>query len=154
MLHNILLILFSFTCSVCFGVTFHIRPESLPLAGLGGAVTRAALILSQTVIGNRFLFTLAAAMVGAFYAEFVAQRAKTPITKFLYPSFVPIIPGDLLYDAMVCVVAGSFAECGEYMIELAQALLGIALGGMLVPMILHSRRYWEEVVRIKLRKEI
>lgn len=154
MLHNALLIFFSFTCSVCFGVTFHIRPKSLPLAGLGGAVTRAALILAQAVLESRFLFTLFAAMVGALYAELVARRVKTPITKFLYPSFVPIIPGDLLYDAMVCVVAGSFVECGEYLIELAEALLGIALGGMLVPMAFHSRRYWEEVVRVKFRKEL
>lgn len=153
MLHNFLLVLFSFTCSVCFGVTFHIRPVALPLAGLGGAVTRAALLLAQSAIENRFLFTLVAAMIGALYAEFIAHQMKTPITKFLYPSFVPIIPGDLLYHTVVCVVSGAFVECGTYLVELAQALTGLALGGMLVPMVLHSRRYWEEVFRIKFQRE-
>lgn len=154
MLHNVLLVVFSFTCSLCFGVTFHIRPMALPLAGLGGAVTRIALLLAQSMIENRFLFTLIAAMVGALYAEFIALRMKTPITKFLYPSFVPIIPGDLLYNTVVCVVSASFLECGEYMVELAQALVGLALGGMLVPMIVHSRGYWKEVVRIKFQGQV
>jgi uncharacterized membrane protein YjjB (DUF3815 family) len=149
MLHNVLLVLFSFTCSTCFGVTFHIRPQALFFAGLAGAITRTALLLSQSCISNRFVYTLLAAMVGALYAELIAGLKQTPITKFLYPAFVPIIPGDLLYNTVVSLMTGAYVDCAVYVIELAQALMGLALGGMLVPMVVHSKRYWKALFASK-----
>ncbi len=134
-------ILFSFTCSVGFGIVFGIRPKELGYAGLAGVVARITIILCQTVTDNRLLYTLAGALLGALYAELLGRSKKTVVTKFLYPAMVPMIPGDLLYHTIVCIVNADGANFLLYGTQLVQALLGIALGSMLAPMFLHSKRY-------------
>lgn len=59
---------------------------------------------------------------------------------------VPMIPGDLLYNTIVCIVNADGQNFLIYGTELVQALLGIALGGMLAPMLLHSKRYIRNVL--------
>lgn len=134
-------ILFSFTYSVGFGIVFGIRPKELGYAGLAGVAARIAIMLCQTMTDNRLLYTLAGALLGALYAELLGRSKKTVVTKFLYPAMVPMIPGDLLYNTIVCIVNADGVNFLLYGTELVQALLGIALGSMLAPMFLHSKRY-------------
>ncbi len=142
----VLVILFSFTCSVGFGVVFGIRPKELGYAGLAGALVRITIMLSQLVTDNRLIYTLTGALFGALYAELLGRYKKTVVTKFLYPAMVPMIPGDLLYNTIVCIVNGAGQDFLIYGTELVQALLGIALGGMLAPMLLHSKRYFRSIL--------
>ncbi len=134
-------LLFSFTCSAGFGVVFGIRPKELGYAGLVGLITRVALILCQLVSANRLVYTLVGALVGALFAELLARYKNTVITKYLYPAMVPIIPGDLFYNTIMAIVTLNGAEVIEYGGDLVLALLGIALGTMIAPMILHSKNY-------------
>lgn len=141
-------ILFSFTCSAGFGIVFGIRPKELGYAGLAGVAARIAVMLCQTVTDNRLLYTLAGALLGALYAELLGRSKKTVVTKFLYPAMVPMIPGDLLYYTIVCIVNADGAGGLLYGTELVQALLGIALGCMLAPMFLHSKKYIRNSLKI------
>lgn len=149
---NLSLIFFSFTASVFFGVVFCIRPQSLLFAGLGGIITRVVLILAMTLADSRLLYTTLAALAAAFYSELIAHRQNTPLAKYLYPALVPIIPGDLLYYTVRCFVQTDplFFSYGA---QLLTALLGLALGSMLAPMLAHSPRYFRQVIRQKIKKE-
>lgn len=149
---NLKLIFFSFTASVAFGVVFGIRPKALFHAGLGGVLTRAALLISLQFMTNRLFYTMTAALVGAFYSELIAHRKNTPLAKYLYPALVPIIPGDLLYNTVVCFVKAD-ADFFTYGKQLLPALLGIALGSMLAPMLAHSPKYFKRVIRCKLQRK-
>lgn len=138
---GLLEIVFSFTCSVGFGIVFGIKPKELGYAGLAGMVVRIVIMLSQLVTGNRLIYTLAGALFGALYAELLGRYKKTVVTKFLYPAMVPMIPGDLLYNTIVCIVNMDGTNLLAYGTNLVQALLGIALGTMIAPMLIHSKRY-------------
>lgn len=138
---GLLEIVFSFTCSVGFGIGFGIKPKELGYAGLAGMVVRIVIMLSQLVTGNRLIYTLAGALFGALYAELLGRYKKTVVTKFLYPAMVPMIPGDLLYNTIVCIVNMDGTNLLAYGTNLVQALLGIALGTMIAPMLIHSKRY-------------
>lgn len=146
------LIFFSFTASVAFGVVFGIRPKALLHAGLGGVLTRVALLIALEFMDSRLFYTMTAALVGAFYSEIIAHRKNTPLAKYLYPALVPIIPGDLFYNTVVCMVKvdGDFFTYGG---QLLLALLGIALGSMLAPMLAHAPRYFRRVARCKLHRK-
>lgn len=146
MLESCLEILFSFTCSIGFGIVFGIKPKELGYAGIAGVVARIAIMLCQLVTANRLIYTLAGALSGALYAELLGRHKKTVVTKFLYPAMVPMIPGDLLYNTIVCIVNLDGTDFLIYGTNLVQALLGIALGSMLAPMFLHSKRYMREVL--------
>ena len=146
MLSVFLEILFSFSCSVGFGIVFGIKPKELGYAGLAGVAARIAIMLCRLVTGNRLIYTLAGALFGALYAELLGRYKKTVVTKFLYPAMVPMIPGDLLYNTIVCIVSMDGSGILTYGKDLVQALLGIALGAMIAPMLLHSKRYMRNVL--------
>lgn len=149
----IMLILVSFLCSVGFGVVFRIQPKGLLWAGLGGMITRTALIFGMSVTSNRLAFTLFAALTGALYAEFIARKKHAPLAKYLYPSFIPIIPGDLLYQTIINGIMLDVPAFKGYGWDLAQALLALTLGGMLSPMLLHTKAYWKRLWKIKTGKK-
>ena len=97
----LLLILLSFGASVSFGFVFRIAPSDLWIAGLGGVLTRIVLLVMMQFTGTRLVYITVAALVASLYAELWAQKEKVPATYFLYPSIVPLIPGDLFYYALV-----------------------------------------------------
>lgn len=147
--HNagLLEIFFSFICSIGFGIVFQIRPRELPIAGLAGVVVRITLILCQMFTANRLVYTFIGALIGTFYAELVGSVRKTSIAKFMYPAMVPMIPDDLLYKVIVCIIHLDRANLMTYGVDLASSLAGIALGCMLAPMLLHSKSYFASVVK-------
>lgn len=68
-----------------------------------------------------------------------------PITKFMYPALIPIIPGDMLYYTAVCLVSVS-NELSLYAGNLVLSMLGLALGTMLMPVLLNSKGYFRRMV--------
>lgn len=138
-------LLFSFFCSAGFGVSFRISPKELPIAGAAGVLTRGALMLAQSATDNRIAYTLAAAAVGAYAARLISMVCFSTTTKFLYPAFVPIIPGDLLYNTVVSFVTASYGDLAANSSQLAQALLGLALGASIVPLFFRSKDYWRQL---------
>lgn len=144
MTENIIIVIVSFFCSIGFAVVFGIRPRELLLAGLGGALTRAVLLVFMTLTPSRLLFTFLASVVGTLYAHILARVKNFPITKFMYPALIPIIPGDLLYYTMTSLVSNS-PDVGANALSLFRALLGLAAGTMLVPIVMNSRKYFRRL---------
>lgn len=143
---NFELIAFSFTASLGFAVVFQMRPKLLLYAGLGGALTRILFLLLQTGLSSRVAFTALAAFGAALYAELLATAHKTPATVFLYPSIIPLIPGDLFYYAMIGIVVKDHASFSANALECATALLGISVGFVVCSSFTHYLR------KVKLRR--
>ena len=131
MLANIEIVVISFIASVAFGVVFQIRKEDLIWAGLGGMLTRIVYLILMAFIPFRIVYAGAAAFFAAAYADFIAIKRKTPATLFLYPSIVPLIPGDLIYYTFGGVVIGNDQMFFSYGQELLLALIGICVGFVL-----------------------
>lgn len=142
---NVLIVIVSFFCSVGFGIVFRIRPKELWMAGLGGSLTRTVLLCAMACTDNRLLYTFLASLAGTTYAHLLARRLHIPITKFMYPALVPIIPGDMLYYTAVCMVSVS-EELRMYAGNLVLSMLGLALGTMLMPVLLNSKEYLRRMV--------
>ena len=132
----------SFLASVGFSVVFRMEPKLLPLAGLGGVLTRIVLITLQQHTDNRFVFMLLSAMAAALFAELMAIRLKRPATVFLYPSIIPLIPGDLLYYAIVGTLIGDTERITTYGPACMAAVSGMAVGFVLISTLMHYFRGW------------
>jgi uncharacterized membrane protein YjjB (DUF3815 family) len=128
MFANIELVILSFFASLGFGIVFQIRKEDLIYAGLGGAIIRIAYLIFMEITGYRIIYVALAAFCASVYAEVMASRKQVPSTLYLYPSIVPLIPGDLFYYAMGSVISmdstGFLDNAGECIL----ALLGISIG--------------------------
>ncbi len=136
----LLLILISFAASAAFGVVFRVDRHDLPLAGLGGALSRTALILLTSQIGHRLVYMILAALTASLYAEFLATKRRDPSTYFLYPSIIPLIPGDLFYYFIKGLILGEKEMILSNGVECLLALAGLSVGFVLSSIIAHYVR--------------
>ena len=126
--------------SAGFSVTFNIQWKDLPFAALGGVVVRVVFILFQLIVPYRFVYTILAAFFAALYSEILAITKKEPSTLNLYPSIVPLIPGDLFYYVALGFVWGNTSLLSEFGPDLVLALIGISVGFVLCSTIVHYVR--------------
>ena len=131
----------SFAASVGFGVTFRIPPKDLWLAGLGGALSRVAVIHLPGIVAGRFAYMTIAASVAALYAEFLAVKRKQPSTYYIYPSIIPLIPGDLFYYAITGIYLGARDWVELNGVNCLISLAGLSMGFVLAStVVIHARR--------------
>ena len=70
MVNNLLILLFSFTASLAFSVTFGIHgKDKLLYAGLGGFLVRLVNITLSSFTQNYFVITLISALAASLYGE-------------------------------------------------------------------------------------
>ncbi|MBQ4431686.1 MAG: threonine/serine exporter family protein [Synergistaceae bacterium] len=135
-----LLVILSYAASIGFGIVFMIPPKDLWLAGLGGALARLALVTLTPVTDNRLLFVTLAAMAAALYAEFLAVTRRIPSTYFVYPSIIPLIPGDLFFFAIAGLYLGDKAGVEMNGINCLLSLAGLSIGFVLSSAVAHHIR--------------
>ena len=138
--HPVLLVALSFLASVSFGLVFRIQPRDLWLAGLGGALTRIVLLTLTPLTSYRLLYVGLSALFAALYGEVLASRRKDPSTYFVYPSIVPLIPGDLFYYTLVGLYFEDRAMMEGSAFQCFQALLGMSIGFVMSYVIAHYIR--------------
>lgn len=140
MSHPVYLVILSYIASIGFGMVFMIPPKDLWLAGLGGALARLALVSLTPITSNRLLFVTLSAMAAALYAEFLAVTRKQPSTYFVYPSIIPLIPGDLFFFALAGLYLGDKAGVETNGINCLLSLAGLSIGFVLSSTVAHHIR--------------
>ena len=139
-LNSIELVFLTLMASTGFSVTFNIQLKDIGFAAIGGMIVRIIYILFQLAIPYRFIFTMIAAFFAALYSEILAITKKEPSTLYLYPSIVPLIPGDLFYYVALGLVWGNTSLISTYGPNLALSLVGISLGFVLCSTVVHYIR--------------
>jgi uncharacterized membrane protein YjjB (DUF3815 family) len=120
--------IFAFGEAMAFSVLFGIPRKKLLPAGLAG-------MLSWTVyLGAMWLGTgrLAAAFIGAAfgsaYAEIAARQCRVPVTLFIVPTTIPLVPGYDVYSSMLAFLRGQNTEGFDTAIRAMLLALSIAAG--------------------------
>ena len=135
-----IMVILSFIASVSFGVVFRIPPKDLWLAGLGGALTRIALLMFTPLISGRLLYMTASASVAALYAEYLAVKRRQPSTYFVYPSIIPLIPADLFFFSLTGLYLGELSRFMNHGINCLLSLAGLSIGFVLSSTVSHYVR--------------
>ncbi len=140
-LNPYIMVALSYVASIGFGVVFRIPVKDLWLAGLGGALARIALIVLTPLTSSRLLYMTVSASVAALYAEFFAVKRRQPSTYFVYPSIIPLIPGDLFFFALTWLYFGDKAKFELNGINCLISLAGLCMGFVLSSaVVIHVRR--------------
>ena len=135
------LIFLTLMASTGFSVVFNIQLKDLPFAALGGVIVRVVHILFKLAFpAYPFVFTIFAAFFAALYSEILAIIKKEPSTLYLYPSIVPLIPGDLFYYVALGIIWGNVSIISQFGPDLALCLIGISVGFVLCSTIVHYIR--------------
>ena len=135
------LIFLTLLASTGFSVVFNIQLKDLPFAALGGVIVRVVHILTKLAFpAYAFVYTIFAAFFAALYSEVLAITKKEPSTLYLYPSIVPLIPGDLFYYTALGIIWGNVSIFTQFGPDLALSLIGISVGFVLCSTIVHYVR--------------
>ena len=138
---NIELVVLTLMATAGFSVVFNIQLEDIVFAAIGGVIVRLVYILFKFLLPSYpFIFTMVAAFFAALYSEILAITRKEPSTLYLYPSIVPLIPGDLFCYVAFGIVWGNTSFIVENGPNLALSLVGISIGFVLCSTIVHYIR--------------
>ena len=138
---NIELVVLTLMATAGFSVVFNIQLEDIVFAAIGGVIVRLVYILFKFLLPSYpFIFTMVAAFFAALYSEILAITRKEPSTLYLYPSIVPLIPGDLFCYVAFGIVWGNTSFIVENGPNLALSLVGISIGFVLCSTIVHYVR--------------
>ena len=88
-----------------YALVFHVRVKLLPAATMGGLVSWAVYLLIYFPTHNLFLASLIAAMAVYAWSEIMARLMKAPVTVFLLPGVIPLLPGSFLYYTTLALLA-------------------------------------------------
>lgn len=136
----------AFTGSLGFAVLFNVQSARLFWAGLGGMAGWAAYLVFGVWTESDVIRFFLASVVFTLYSDPLARLKKTPITVFLVPAAIPMVPGASLYRSMSFAVSGQwnfFAQQILYTLLLAAA---IAAGIVCAMTIIHiGRRIWNGI---------
>ena len=145
------LVFLTLMASTGFSVVFNIQLKDLPFAALGGVIVRVVHILFKLAFPTyAFVYTIFAAFFAALYSEILAIFKKEPSTLYLYPSIVPLIPGDLFYYTALAIIWGNASLLKQFGPDLALSLVGISVGFVLCSTVVH---YIRKFKFLKLNKQ-
>ena len=131
----ILPVLWAALGSLGFGLLFGMRSKKLFYTALGGAITWLAYLLAVQLGLREDLSYAVSACIGTLYSEIMARVHKAPVTAFIIPVNIPLIPGGYLFYSFLGLLERNtrqFVDKGKYALGVAGTIaLGIFVGTML-----------------------
>lgn len=138
----------AFTGSVGFAVVFNVQACRLFWAGLGGLLGWAVYLAFGLVTESDVVRFFVASACFTFYADPMARLKKTPITVFLVPAAIPMVPGASLYRSMSFAVNGEWSAFAPQILYTLLLASAIAAGIVCAMTFAHiGRRIGRELMR-------
>ncbi|MBQ3667743.1 MAG: threonine/serine exporter family protein [Clostridia bacterium] len=135
----VLPVLWAALSSLGFSMMFGLRSKKLLYVAIGGAITWLSYLVSMKIGVNEVMAYAVAAGLGTVFSEIMARAIKTPVTAFVIPVNIPLVPGASLYYSLLAMWQkdfDTFLDKGKYTAAVACAMaLGILVSTMLFRLI-------------------
>ncbi len=124
---------YAFLATIAFAVLFHGPKKSLIISGVIGAVGWVVFVyLRQHLEYNSFHANFFATVGLALLSELSARLFKQPVTVFVIPGIIPLVPGLGLYRAMNQLIDKTYELGMNTLLTACTDSAAIALGMMMV----------------------
>lgn len=102
-------LILAYFASLSFAFIFNLNPRTAFLSALGGSIgwfffSQGLLFFENT---NTAYFSGAVAL--SYYSEIMARKTKTPVTSYITPALIPLVPGSGLYKTMLQSIDGNYS---------------------------------------------
>ena len=134
---------FAFAGCLGFCPSFNVQGIGALLCCLGGGISWAVYLFAESLCGNSFISTLAAAVAVSAYSEVMARVRKCPATSYLTIALFPLVPGLTIYQAMDYAIRGDMDLFWEKLFRTFGIAGCIALGLLMVSAALDLHRRWK-----------
>lgn len=120
----------AYMSTVGFAIIFNAPKHTLLKSGFAGGLGWTVYTLAMNISDSVVLATFVAAMTVALIGEYLAITDGNPITVYIIPGIIPLVPGFGLYYTMLSVVEKQFDKVADYGSE--TFLISMAIAGALV----------------------
>lgn len=124
---------FAFIATAAFGILFQAERKTLPISGVIGAVGWVVYIyIRKDLEYDSFYAMFFATVALSLLSELAARIFKQPVTVFVIPGIIPIVPGLGMYRGMAAIIENNYDTGVNILITTAMDASAIALGMMLM----------------------
>ena len=125
-------VLSAFFSTLGYALFYNIRGKNIVIASLCGAFSWAVYLIAQTYTPSLVLPYMASGVAVALYSEIAAYIFRAPAIVFLFPGFIPLVPGLTIFRTMQSALNGDVAAFGTELINTIKIGGAIALGLILM----------------------
>lgn len=132
----------AFIATLCFSVLFSVDKKQIIFCGLAGGFGWLVYIILKEYTSSGFAIFGAALAVTVLSRVFALWR-KSPVTVFIIPGIIPLVPGAGIYNTMYSAVTGNNSGISSYCYETLTYAGAIAIGiiaALSLPDILFSKK--------------
>lgn len=120
-MRELIQIIMAFFGSLGFAVLYNIRGKKLIYSAIGGLLSWLTYVIASSFGLNEVAKYFLAASVVSVYSLICAKVLKAPLTVFLTPGIIPLVPGSGLYYTM------SYGLNGQLDLFLERGLLTVSI---------------------------
>lgn len=114
--------------TIGYSLIFNVKARHIPFAALGSIISCSVYLICMRLFDDLFLSNFVGALAATAYSECCAIVLHAPVSVFLLPSNIPLVPGSSLYYAMQSLIISDKEGFKEYGANTAYIALGIAFG--------------------------
>lgn len=120
---------YAFICTIGFAIIFNVPKASLIKSGFGGALGWIVFITINQLFHTVVVATFVASFIIALVGEIFAITDKQPLTVYIIPGIVPLVPGFGLYNTILSILEKKYTLAMDYGSE--SIMIAIAIAGAL-----------------------
>ena len=125
--------IFSFLSTVGFSIIFNVPKKSIFYASLIGGIGWTIYFHLKNVTSSIMFALFIASIVIGILGEIFARIDKKPVTIFVIPGIVPLVPGYGVYLTMLNLINNDFFKFAKIGTETLFSSGAISIGIILVP---------------------
>lgn len=124
--------IYSFISTIGFSVLFNVPKKSLFYAGITGAIGWSLYVYTDNITFSASFSNFIASIMVAILGEVFARIDKKPVTVFVIPGIVPLVPGYGMYLTMINLINDNFNKAATTGIDTLFKAGSIVMGIILV----------------------
>jgi len=122
----------AFFATAAFSILFYLPKKYIIHAGMTGSFCWFIYLFVSEMTNDKILANFVATLIVAITAHILARIYKTPVTMFLIPGIIPLVPGAGMYQIVISFLDDTVGETAYYLSETLQMAGAIALGIFIV----------------------
>ena len=115
-----------------FGLLYNIRGKNLAVAAFCGAFAWMVYLAADSFTESMVIPYFISGMAIAVYSEISATLCRAPVTVFLIPGIIPLVPGLTIYRTMETCLFGDVQGFAQGLVNTLKIGAAISLGLILV----------------------
>ncbi|MGB4658239.1 MAG: threonine/serine exporter family protein [Mobilitalea sp.] len=124
----IIQVISAFFATAAFAVLFFLPKKYIIQAGVTGSIGWLIYLILMELTSDKVWATFAATLIIALTSHILARIYKTPVTMFLIPGVIALVPGAGMFQIVQSIIENELDNTAYYFLQTLQMAGAIALG--------------------------